>query len=641
VRDPVSGQVVLLNPRTGETIVIDPETRRARVVQVQVEARLLSVRLSPASVILKVDEFRQLSASANYSDRTSRDVSGNVTWTSSNPRIASVDRTGRITGRAAGFAEITATYDGTASEVLQVEVIQLPLVGLALDPAELSVEPGATAQINAQAIYTDGSVADFTESVRWSTSDPLVATVSRGGEVTGVAPGTASISGEFQGVSTFPATVRVGDLDVQGLVVDAQASSLAVGDTFRATVTAVLPGGATRDVSAQARWQVGDALILRERDGVVTAVGSGETTVVATWGRGRSEPVTVRVQSQAPLGIVLSPAVPILLEGATASLRATAVYTDGTAQALTEGAEWRSSDPNVLGVGPDGTLTARRAGRAQITALRGNLSSQPMEVLVASAQTSRFEVSSTREALAPGASAQIDAYVRLQDGVQFDITSLASWTSTDPSVATVDGGRVVAVAPGTARLNARWSGLVAPAVVVEVAAPTPLAVTIDPLVERTVVGATMRLSATGVFMDGSTAGVTDAATWTSGNTAVLEVVAPGQVRALRPGTAGVDVSLGGVSAGTLVVRVMESPVQSLALAPANVNTGGLRPLVLTATLADGSTLDLTHAAAWTVTDPRVATVSEAGVAFGVSAGTTTVRGTFGTYTAEATVTVTR
>ncbi len=56
-----------------------------------------------------------MSATGNYSDGSTQDLSGLLVWTSSDATIVSVDSAGIVTARLAGMATITATL-GTVSD---------------------------------------------------------------------------------------------------------------------------------------------------------------------------------------------------------------------------------------------------------------------------------------------------------------------------------------------------------------------------------------------------------------------------------------------------------------------------------------------------------------------------------------------
>lgn len=106
-----------------------------------------------------------------------------VTWTSKNPDIATVGRdTGVVTGVKPGVATITATgADGSTGEY------QVTVSGLVLDKTSLALLVGYSDSIAYQAY---GAAATGNASAKWETNPESIATVSSGGRVTGMAPGT-------------------------------------------------------------------------------------------------------------------------------------------------------------------------------------------------------------------------------------------------------------------------------------------------------------------------------------------------------------------------------------------------------------------------------------------------------------------
>jgi len=86
----------------------------------------------------------------------------------------------------------------TAAGVLFDRQTTPVLTGLTVAPATLSVADGAIGALTATAAYDDATTVDVTADASWSSSDTAVATVSAG-FVTGVAPGTATVTASYSG----------------------------------------------------------------------------------------------------------------------------------------------------------------------------------------------------------------------------------------------------------------------------------------------------------------------------------------------------------------------------------------------------------------------------------------------------------
>lgn len=89
----------------------------------------------------KVGQTGQATATATFADGSTQDVSGQATWSSSDPNIATVDNTGKVTFKGQGTVTITATLGGVTKSV-QVTVGAGTPVGVAPVPAPAS-RPGA------------------------------------------------------------------------------------------------------------------------------------------------------------------------------------------------------------------------------------------------------------------------------------------------------------------------------------------------------------------------------------------------------------------------------------------------------------------------------------------------------------------
>jgi hypothetical protein len=129
-----------------------------------------------------------------------------VTWSSSDPAMATIDTTGRATALAPGTIAISATSEGITGAA-SLTVVAIPVATVVVQPADTLLEIGQAVQFSAEARDSAGQpLADRT--ITWSSRDPFVATVTGDGLVEAVDLGTASIEAEVEGV-TATSTVTV------------------------------------------------------------------------------------------------------------------------------------------------------------------------------------------------------------------------------------------------------------------------------------------------------------------------------------------------------------------------------------------------------------------------------------------------
>lgn len=219
----------------------------------------------------------------------------------------------------------------------------------------------------------------------------------------------------------------------------------------------------------------------------------------------------------------------------------------------------------------------------------------------------------------------------------------ASWTSSDPTIATVtsdstNSGSIYGVAAGTATVSA-CAGSICGSTTITVPSSQLTGITIAPANSAVVRGASLAFFATGSFSDGSTQDLTAFVTWSSSAPSLASINATGIATGIATGTASITASYGGstASANLLVVP----PISSIAISPQNASfsPGASQQFMATARYTDGTSGDVTNIVQWSSQTPLVATVSAGGSMTAVSAGTTIISATAGSVTGSSTLTV--
>lgn len=331
--------------------------------------------VTPAELGLFVDRSAPLTATATLDDGSERDVTMMVTWTSGAPEVAGVTGAGQVTAVAAGTVTITATL-GPLTDSALVTVRTPSLTSLEVTPQAPTVAVGQTRQLTATGHYDDGSMADVTATVTWTTSEPAVATVGATGLVTAIDVGTATVTATAGPIRASTA-VTVEPPVVTALAIAPAGPTVPSGETQAFTATATLSDGGQLVVTTAATWtSSAPAVATVTGGGLATAVSPGDATIAAAYG-GQTASTTLHVGPPRLLSITLAPTTAELAIGLTRALIATGHYGDGTTADVTATASWLSSQPTQVSVsdavGSKGVIEARAAGGATITAVVGGV----------------------------------------------------------------------------------------------------------------------------------------------------------------------------------------------------------------------------------------------------------------------------
>ncbi len=162
---------------------------KAATCKVTVTETLKEISLSASSMTLEKGKTGTLTVSYNPSTTTS---SKSITWTSSDSKVATVDKNGIITAVAGGTATITATsaVSGVKAVTCQVTVTET-LTKISLSKTAMTLEKGKTGSLT---VSYDPSTTTSSKVITWTSSDTKVATVDKNGKVTAVGAGTANIT---------------------------------------------------------------------------------------------------------------------------------------------------------------------------------------------------------------------------------------------------------------------------------------------------------------------------------------------------------------------------------------------------------------------------------------------------------------
>ena len=156
-------------------------------------AVVVSIAVTPASPSVPKGETEPFTATGTFSDHSTEDITGQVTWASATTTVATITAAGLATGVGTGTSNITGTLDGMNGTTVLTGSPAV-LKSIAVTPANPSVPKGETEPFTATGTFSDQSTQDITGQVTWASGTPSVATVNATGLATGLTTGTSTIS---------------------------------------------------------------------------------------------------------------------------------------------------------------------------------------------------------------------------------------------------------------------------------------------------------------------------------------------------------------------------------------------------------------------------------------------------------------
>ena len=361
----------VFNDTSGNYVKITATTASSLTSVCKVYVNTISVdgiSLSETSITLYKESFKTISAVVVPTGA----ADSSIAWTSSDPSIATVDSTGKITakgllsGKDYGDAIITAqTSNSSVRATVTVHVLSAILTtSLTLNKSDLALNVG-----DMETLTVTGNPANATnKTLIWTSSNTDVASVTSAGKVTANTKGTAVIkAASTDGSGKYVScVVTVNNIQILNVSLDKASFDLSEGDTAAVKAT-IYP---TNSSNQTLKWTSSNSSVATvDGKGNITAgstKGYAIITAAATDGSGKSaECVVLSKPKIAITGLTINygTALDLMLGDAT-YLKATILPANATTQTVT----WASSDTSVATVDAAGLLKGVKLGEATITA---------------------------------------------------------------------------------------------------------------------------------------------------------------------------------------------------------------------------------------------------------------------------------
>ena len=464
-----------------------------------------------------------------------------VSWSSSNSSVASVDQSGLVSAKGVGTTVIMIkTKDGGYTAICTINVGRVA-TAIKLDVTSLVLNTGEYYFL--EATLTPADTTDKT--VQYESSDTKVAVVSKKGKITAKKSGACVIMAKTKSGSMAYCAVTVMQ-GVTGMELSEDVLELAVGETYEMEAEIQPKTASNKNVT----WvSSNEEVFTVDDEGEIEAIGGGVAVLTCTTEEGSFMDFCVVTVIEEVTTVQLDKNFYKLGLNATYQLIATV----SGEKASNKQVEWSSSDPDIVSVDEKGRIKGLQLGYATITceATDGSGAYDTCEVRVCKLVTN-IQLDVTYITLIQGKSYEVNATVEPADATYPD----PIWTSEDTSIAIVSPkGVITALEPGNTiiRATADDSGEVSAICYVNVIKPVS-ATSISVSESEIVMSPGENRSVAIALVPNNT---TETVSWSSDNTAVATVdPETGLITAQAIGSANINILTESGRKGTIKVFVV-------------------------------------------------------------------------------------
>ena len=293
------------------------------------------------SISLTVGDTYYLKVVVSPSNATNKEV----TYSSGNPDIATVDASGYIKAIKAGMALVTVSTNNGHKDECVVSVMEksIPVTSIELEYEDIILTEDESVSLKVK--VTPDNTTEHT--FKWISDNPSVATVDASGKVTAVSAGETSILVTTANKSKALCNIEVKE-KVSSFEFKNPPTAIVLGETLPLKITTV-----PNDADVYVNWKSSDDSIATVSDGKVKALKAGDVTITATIGSVKKS-LTLKVVRQ----ITMNKKIASINEGSTVTL---------TINQNVSNITWTSNNNGIARVN-NGVVTGVGSGTAIITA---------------------------------------------------------------------------------------------------------------------------------------------------------------------------------------------------------------------------------------------------------------------------------
>ncbi len=455
--------------------------------QLVVEAAdIVSLSVSPSSLTIAKGLEQQFYAAALLTNEQTIDVSDNpnLHWSSSDETVIFIDAKGLAQANSEGRAQVTASGENNGviySHSVEVLVTSAQVSFLQISPSTYEMAAGSLLQMKATAIMSDARTYDVTKhpDVSWmsNNSDIVEVTSAHSGQIRAISTGEGEVlavgnvnNQQFQDV----AHISVTKASLVRIEIAADESPIPLGVSRQLKALAYFSDGSLFDITNEPSiYWVSSAPDIASvtssntsNNGLVTAKQKGRFEIIVTGTLNNityTDTLALDSVSAAVVDLFVDTEQLSLPAGTSYQFTAKASLSDGNQIDVTQSPSlsWYSTNPDIASfsltdTNEQGHLYANAKGETTVwvTGVTDGVQfKDQVKVFVTDATLDFITLSPSQVDVEVGKSVLMRATANYSDSSQVDVTQIASWSAYDPTIITVDKGKITGKVLGSTQLQ--------------------------------------------------------------------------------------------------------------------------------------------------------------------------------------------
>ncbi len=514
-----NGMLTAVSPGTS-VITASTANGKSMTCTVTVLEPIQWMNLTPSDAAVHVGKVEQLKPTSN-SDLSKRK---GLEWSISDTSVATVDQTGKVTGKKPGTAvvKLKAKSGQYAEATVRVSI---PINSIAINPVTLMMGEGQSANIKATLSPANATI----QNVSWESSDTEIATIDDNGTIKALTTGAVTITANAGGkVAVCKVTVVCG---ADGIELTPSAVKLNALSSYK-LVANIISKGLT---DGKLTWTTSDKSVVNVNGGNLLAGNkSGTATVTVATSNGKTATCQVTVVVPVSSIKVNQGKDVVMALGEEKKLDVLVYPSHATDPKVT----WTNGN-NIVSISEDGTVKALAVGKTTIYANPSEGTNRGASNITVLSAVDTLAIDANPTVSGEAVEVRIAGTIKLLANVNGDTKDPrpVEWKAINPAIAKVDAnGIVTGVAKGVTTVTANVGGKVAE-ITVNVFVPTT-SMTLSPTSKTILVGGTTKLVATIT----PTNATYNKAIWSTSNSKIATVDENGIVTGVSKGIANITAS---------------------------------------------------------------------------------------------------